>query len=395
MPIFLLREQISAKFYVVARVVSILAAAFLIALTWRTVNLTPVVDQSFFFGDEDPQLREDAKVYKLFPRQDQLILNIEGKISSANYLNRVDQLTRKLLAIPEVVSTRSITHGPKSFDDALKSPFWGRILIPEDRKSANVFVALDARSSQQAIPKIEAAVSQSESEGFRPVIAGIPYMIELIRRKLAHDLKVFSLSAILIFGLVIFIAFRSLSILIGCLTAGAAATALTLLVGQSLEIEIGILTANLITLVFVLTIPHVVYFTYNWKRLSLEPSKGNQSVKDAFWETLPGSVWSMGTTVLGFLSLLLVQAKPLRQLGASGSIGTICALLMAYLIYPWFVVGMKSQTRSSGVGGPRRFALGQYSGWIAAVFVGACLLLGVVSSVSIPIRACCPPFLKN
>src|SRR5512145_3229674 len=38
---------------------------------------------------------------------------------------------------------------------------------------------------------------------------------------------------------------------------------------------------------------------------------------------------------------------------------------------------MKSQTRSSGVGGPRRFALGQYSGWIAAVFVGACLLLGV------------------
>ena len=367
------------KFYVLARALSVVAAGFLVALTWRTVNLTPFVDESFFFGNRDPQLQEDAKIYKLFPRQDQLIINIEGKISSADYLKRVDLLTRKLLAIPEVVSTKSVTHGPKSFDDALKSSFWGRVLIPEDRKSSNVFVALDARSSRQAILKVEGAVSQAESASFRPVIAGIPYMIELIRRKLAHDLKVFSLSAILVFGLVIFFVFRSLTILFGCLTAGAAAAALTLLVGDFLRMEIGILTANLVTLVFVLTIPHLVYLTYNWKRLSLEPSKENSSVKNAFWETLPGSAWSTGTTLLGFLSLLLVQAKPLRQLGASGSIGTVCALFMAYVIYPWFLFGTKPKTTSqtSRDSVQRRVPLAKHSGWIAAVFVALCLLLGL------------------
>jgi uncharacterized protein len=374
------RQLSSLVIYVGARVGALAVAAVLIGLAWYTVPLTPHVDPSFFFGNEDPQLQEDKKLYKLFPRQDQIIINIAGKISSADYLNKVDRLTRRLLAIPEVVNARSLTHGPKSFDDALMSSFWGRLLIPEDRRSSNIFVALVADSFQQSIPRIEAVVQQSETEGFRPVIAGIPYMIELIRRSLVHDLKVFSLSAIVVFGLMIFFLFRSLSILVGSLTASAVATALTLLLNQLFEIEIGILTANLITLVFVLTLPHMIYLTYNWKRASLNDSKHQGSVKQAVRETLPGSLWSTATTLLGFLSLLLLQAKPLRQLGASGSIATVCALLAAYLIYPWFLVGSKSRRgplgldaqRSSG----RRFVFAAYSGWISAGFVAACLLLG-------------------
>ncbi len=375
-----LRQLNSPLAYIGARVGALLAAALLIGLVWYTVPLTPQVDPSFFFGEEDPQLNEDAKVYKLFPRQDQIIINIEGKISTADYLNKVDRLTRRLLAIPEVMSAKSLPHGPKNFDDALRSSFWGRLLIPENRRSSNIFVALVANSFEQSIPRVEAAVRQSETEAFHPVIAGVPYMIELIRRSLVHDLKVFSLSAIVIFGLMIFFLFRSLSILVGCLTAGATATALTLLLNRSFEIEIGILTANLVTLVFVLTIPHIVYLTYNWKRLSLEASKRDRSTKEAIWETLPGSIWSTGTTLLGFLSLLLVQAKPLRQLGASGSIATVCALFAAYLIYPWFLVGIKSKSGSAVFdtqqGGRRPFIFAAYSGWISVGFVGTCLLLG-------------------
>ena len=365
---------------IAARLGALFVAALLIGFAWQTVSLTPHVDPSFFFGDEDPQLEQDAKVYKLFPRQDQIIINIEGKISSAEYLNKIDRLSRRLLAIPQVVSARSLTHGPKNFDDALKSSFWGRLLIPEDRKSSNVFVALAADSFRDSIPKIETSVRESETDSFRPVIAGIPYMIELIRRNLVHDLKVFSLSAIVIFGVMIFFLFRSFSSLFGSLAAGAAATALTLLLNQIFEIEIGILTANLVTLVFVLTIPHVVYLTYNWKRLSLDAANRDSSIKAAIWETLPGSVWSTATTLLGFLSLLLLQAKPLRQLGASGSIGTVCALLAAYLIYPWFLVGSKSRKGTSGLdiqrSSAKRFFLASYSGWISAGFVVACLLLG-------------------
>jgi predicted RND superfamily exporter protein len=371
--------QRSTQIYVLGRLGSLLAAALLLAAMWHGASLTPRVDESFFFGNDDPQLQEDAKIYKLFPRQDQLIINIEGKTNSVRYLDKISRLTKNLLAIPEIVSAKSLSHGPKNFDDALTSEFWGRLLIPEDRKSSNIFVALDARAPQQAIRNVEAAVRQSEAEDFRPVITGIPYMIELIRRKLVLDLQVFSLTAVGIFGLMTFVIFRSLSILIGCLTASAAATALTFLIGELLAVEIGILTANLVTIVFVLTIAHIVYLTYNWKRLSREASTRGRSIKNALWETFPGSIWSTGTTLLGFLSLLLVQAKPLRQLGASGAIGTVCALLAAYLIYPWFLVGTKTRTAASGVtdGGKRDFVLARYSVWITLAFVGVCLVLGL------------------
>jgi predicted RND superfamily exporter protein len=364
-------------FYFLPRAVSLVITACLIVTAWWTVSLTPYVDQSFFFGDDDPQLNEDLKIYKLFPRQDQVIINAEGKISSAHYVSKIDNLTQKLAAIPEVLSAKSLTHGPKDFDDALKSEFWSRILIAENRKSSNIFVALDGRSSSRTIAKIEAAVRESETENFRPVVAGVPYMIEVIRRNLIHDLTVFSASAVAIFGLITLVVFRSVSILIGCLTASAAATALTLVLGQVFGIEIGILTANLVTLVFVLTIPHTVYLTYNWERLSLDRSE--QSLKNAIWDTLPGSLWSMATTLLGFLSLLLVQAKPLRQLGASGSIGTVCALLAAYLIYPWFLNGVKSRAAASvfRAGWKGRFVFASYSASIAGMFVAVCLLLGL------------------
>src|SRR5688572_28980785 len=141
-----LRQLSSPLTYIAARLGALLTAALLIGLAWYTVPLAPQVDPSFFFGDDDPQLKEDAKLYKLFPRQAQIIINIEGKISSADYLNKIDRLTRRLQAIPQVVSAKSLTHGPKSLDDALKSSFWGRLLIPEDRKSSNIFVALVADS---------------------------------------------------------------------------------------------------------------------------------------------------------------------------------------------------------------------------------------------------------
>jgi predicted RND superfamily exporter protein len=70
----------------------------------------------------------------------------------------------------------------------------------------------------------------------------------------------------------------------------------------------------------------------------------------------------------------------LRQLGASGSIGTICALSAAYLIYPAFLAGIKPPKTAPGFfesGQPdRRFTLSKYSVWISVAFAAVSLLLG-------------------
>ena len=53
--------------------------------------------------------------------------------------------------------------------------------------------------------------------------------------------------------------------------------------------------------------------------------------------TFPASFWSMICASLGFGSLLIVQAKPLRELGFGGVLGSVVALICAYLMYPPFL----------------------------------------------------------
>lgn len=85
--------------------------------------------------------------------------------------------------------------------------------------------------------------------------------------------------------------------------------------------------------------------------------------------TLPASFWSMVCASLGFGSLLLVPAKPLRELGLGGVIGTVVALICAYLMYPAFLEwATPAQTKKVGdragsLLGEHRFV------WVSAVTV--------------------------
>jgi predicted RND superfamily exporter protein len=100
----------------------------------------------------------------------------------------------------------------------------------------------------------------------------------------------------------------------------------------------GPLTVNLFTIIFVLTLSHIIYVTYNWKFLI---SKQKYYEENCPWQavkmTLQPSFWSMLTTSLGFASLYFTPAEPLRRLGLSGACGTMIALACAYLIFPWFL----------------------------------------------------------
>ena len=53
--------------------------------------------------------------------------------------------------------------------------------------------------------------------------------------------------------------------------------------------------------------------------------------------TFPASFWSMVCASLGFGSLLIVQARPLRELGFGGVLGASVALVCAYVMYPSFL----------------------------------------------------------
>src|SRR5262249_51976557 len=103
----------------------------------------------------------------------------------------------------------------------------------------------------------------------------------------------------------------------------------------------GILTVNLGTIVFVIALSHLVYMTFNWQTLADRDHRIGKETPNlasaARRMTFSPSFWSMVCASLGFASLLIAQAKPLRELGFGGVLGTVVAFACAYLMYPAFL----------------------------------------------------------
>ncbi|MEY2608932.1 MAG: uncharacterized protein QOH31_6829, partial [Verrucomicrobiota bacterium] len=306
------------------------------------VDLKPVVDENFFFSTSDPQFQQSKKIEQHFPSQPELILTVSSHdISSPHYLGRIQKLTQQIKSIDEVSTVKSLTEGPKSFQDALAGPFWNRLLIGRDRKSSNVIVFVERKNTEKLIKRIEQIVHELDDKDFRIHIAGPPYVVEMIRRSLAHDFWYFSLTAVVVFGLTMAALFRSARVFLGMLATCTNAVLLTLLLQSMFGKKIGILTVNLGTIIFVVTLSHLVYMTFNWQTLADRMHRLGKESPDlataARRMTFPASFWSMVCASLGFGSLLIVQAKPLRELGFGGVLGTIVAFICAYVMYPPFL----------------------------------------------------------
>src|SRR5947207_5480633 len=227
--------------------------ALVLSIFIRVVDLKPKVSETFFFSKQDPQLRADNQILRLFPEPPQIILVAAGDIRSPAYFHHVLLLSDELANVPGVSSVESLSRGPKNVKDALKSDLWTRLLIAANQKSSYIFVILKKGAGEETIARLETIQRRFDSPTFKLTMSGVPYVTELIARNLARDLRVFSLAAICVFGAVLFIIFRSPLILLGTFIACTDSSACTLIATQLVHIPIGPLTANLSTMVFVMT----------------------------------------------------------------------------------------------------------------------------------------------
>ena len=352
--------------------VVIAAAAVLVVLIW--VDLSPRVESDFFFSRDDPQLRAMQEMERRFPSPEQIILRVSAPDITANgYLASLRSLSTDLAALPGVTSVNSV-----ATENAASSPLWQRLLLNPGDPTTNVIIQVPDPDPETLVPQLESIVARYAAPEFALEVSGVPYIVKLIRRHLFRDLVVFSLSAFVIFGLLVGTVYRNLNIVLGTLTSCLTACAVTLSVAQLLDIAIGLLTANIAVIVFVLTLSHIVFLTSNWKqRVEETHTRGAIPVREAVQLTFVASFWCMLTTLLGFLSLLVATARPLRELGMAGAIGTVTAIAVAYGVYPTFLRSIIRVERHSAlslsldVG--RRLPRSNKARWLAALAIVALL----------------------
>lgn len=345
---------------------------------WFAVDLSPKVERDFFFAADDPQLQASAAIAEDFPSSAQVILRVAGH--GPAYDDQIEALTVALLAVPGIRNVYSI-----ATDDPRRSPLFQRILLTGDEDATNVILQTDGTDGETLLPPLEAVVERFRGDGLDIVLSGEPVIVELIRRSLFRDLVVFGLAAMLVFGALITLVYRDPGIMLGTFATSLVAVSGTLLLTRMAGVAIGLLTANLITIVFVLTLSHIVFMTANWRRAaSRMTDRGAEgrgaALKAGVRDTLEGSFWSMATTLMGFCSLLVASAQPLRELGIAGAIGTLVAMASAYLVYPAFLASWaKARPIDDGAAPPSGLTALTASGrWAALATYGRLAALGLV-----------------
>jgi predicted RND superfamily exporter protein len=355
-------DRPSRRRYVLPALVAALILLSVGMVIWR-VDLSPKVESDFFFSTDDPQLQASERIGELFPSRPQILITAAGEdVLAEDYLERLRALGDELKALDGIHSVQSLTHGPPSLQAVPGSPLWSRLLLGDSPNTSLLIATVEDGAGGGLVSQVEEIVDRRHSPAFALRVSGVPYVVELIRRHLERDLRVFSTAALLIFGLLIAVIYRSLRIVAGTLISCLGACAVTLtglhLAGKS----IGLLTANIVTIVFVLTLSHIVFLTANWRR-ETDPDAVARAVRVTFG----ASFWCMATTFLGFSSLLFVSAKPLRELGFAGAFGTAVAIAVAYGLYPAFL-----QPRGGGGEGrtgTARFPLRSGAGVVAGAAV--------------------------
>jgi predicted RND superfamily exporter protein len=361
---------------------AVLAAAALVLLV---ADLEPQVESDFFFSTDDPQFQASRRIGELFPQSPQILLSAAGENPfSEDYLERLRGLSNELATIPGVVTIHSLTHGPASPKGVPNSPIWRRLLLGSNPHVSQLILGLEAEAGKELVEQVEATVENHSSPSFSVRISGVPYVVELIRRHLSRDLRVFSTASLVVFGLLIALVYRSTRIVIGTLVSCLGGCAVSLALLHILQKPIGLLTANLVTIVFVLTLSHIVFLTASWRR---EMAAGrNDAVAQAVRTTFTASFWCMLTTLLGFSSLLLASARPLRELGFAGALGTVVAMAVAYGLYPGF---LPRERQVDSLSEPRPFPLTPGGKTVAVVVV-----LTAIAATGLPSINTDPPLLS-
>ncbi len=351
---------------------TVLIVAAIGIVFFETVDLTPRVEGDFFFASNDPAVEQVQWIEKNFPSGGGAIfLSVASSdIRSEDYVNVIRSISDEVARLPGVTGVMSLTHGPKKLKDALEGPLWSRLLVDYDSQSTLVFVLTSKQAPPVLIPTLEKIAARWSKEDRKVRISGTPYVSVLIGRYLKKDFRTFTLATFAVFGVGILLIFRSFPVFLGTLVTCGAAIMLSLIVQALLGGSIGILTANLTTIIFVLTQSHIIFLTSNQRVISSSARPGQMagSPAEAMRRTLSASFWCMLTTLLGFASLLLVEAEPLRELGRGGSVGTAIAIVCAYSLYPPFLgAAARSWSRTRADGSNRE--PGWWSGFLARPMV--------------------------
>ena len=344
-------------------------------------------------GDED--FKYFSYYQDLFPTKNSLVIAIKSndKVDKL-LLTEVEKISKKLSALPEVYSVFNINKAPilllnktnlldlandnyetiidtnLAIKDVLnefaKSPIYSDQIINKNKNITSIVIflnennkALDLKENKnlylsqgkyysikteidkernELIKKIRNIITNSNKD-FTYYLGGVEMISSDVISYVKNDILTFSLIVLLIIILILFIIFRRVKWVFAILFTSISAVYLSIGLAGFINFEITAVSANFLSLMFVLSISMNVHIMNNYLQRDI---KIIENFRMMFWPCF----YTFLTTIVAFVSLVISDIKPVIDFGIIMIIALLIVLISSFVILPLIVSFFSKEEKS-------------------------------------------------
>ena len=344
-------------------------------------------------GDED--FKYFSYYQDLFPTKNSLVIAIKSndKIDKL-LLTEIEKISKKLSVLPEVYSVFNINKAPilllnktnlldlandnyetiidtnLAIKDVLnefaKSPIYSDQIINENKNITSIVIflnennkALDLKENKnlylsqgkyysikteidkernELIKKIRNIINNSNKD-FTYYLGGVEMISSDVISYVKNDILTFSLIVLLIIILILFIIFRRVKWVFAILFTSISAVYLSIGLAGFINFEITAVSANFLSLMFVLSISMNVHIMNNYLQRDI---KIIENFRMMFWPCF----YTFLTTIVAFVSLVISDIKPVIDFGIIMIIALLIVLISSFVILPLIVSFFSKEEKS-------------------------------------------------
>ena len=342
---------------------------------------------------------EDFKYFSyyqdLFPTKNSLVIAIKSNSKIDRVLiEEIEKISKKLSDLQEVYSVFTINKAPilllnktnlldlandnyetiidtnLAIKDVLnefaKSPIYSDQIINENKNITSIVIflnennkALDLKENKnlylsqgkyysikteidkernELIKKIRNIINNSNKD-FTYYLGGVEMISSDVISYVKNDILTFSLIVLLIIILILFIIFRRVKWVFAILFTSISAVYLSIGLAGFINFEITAVSANFLSLMFVLSISMNVHIMNNYLQRDI---KIIENFRMMFWPCF----YTFLTTIVAFVSLVISDIKPVIDFGIIMIIALLIVLISSFVILPLIVSFFSKEEKS-------------------------------------------------
>ncbi len=342
---------------------------------------------------------EDFKYFSyyqdLFPTKNSLVIAIKSNSEIDRVLiEEIEKISKKLSDLPEVYSVFTINKAPilllnntslidlannnyetilnssLPFEDILneftKSPIYSDQIINESKNITSIVIflnennkAIDLKNNknlyltQGNYYKIKTVIDNERNELIKKIrniiinsnqyftyyLGGVEMISSDVISYVKNDIFTFSLIVLIVIVLILFLIFRRVKWVFAILFTSISAVYLSIGLAGFINFEITAVSANFLSLMFVLSISMNVHIMNNYLQRDI---KIIENFRMMFWPCF----YTFLTTIVAFVSLVISDIKPVIDFGIIMIIALLIVLMSSFVILPLIVSFFSKEEKS-------------------------------------------------